>query len=835
MFSKKILQAMQNGATIITPNNRLSEQLLGYYLKTSQHQTLAKPNCLAYPMFLQKTFKQLTQSTPKKKHPHLLSNTHIQALWRNILNPEARLDSTQNLVNAIHQAFVICESWNISLPHPSFQTTPQTRQFETFRHLFLTELKKRNAITEYQLANYLIAHLNTRQTQHIIWFCFDDYTPIQNMLQTHFNQLKISQEHLELDNKPQTTHQYIAHDKTDEYTRIMQFIQKALNQKIKRIGVIVPNLNQEAPLLKRYLDRHFDDKIFNFSLGKPLADYPVIAHALRWLKLNLFEVEHHEVKLLLNSPYLAGAEEEFHARTHAQHHIPLLQERTLPFHTFKYALKQTTPKLFQTLNALTPYPKKATPRNWAKLFLNRLKQLGFPGEKSPDSIQYQCFERFISLFDELISLTLINPSMDAKSALEAFQDITKSCIFQPEKAEAPVNILGLLEASGCPFDTIWMCSMTHHNIPSKAHLNAFIPIALQRETNMPYAHAKREYILAEKRIHRLKQATNTLVLSYPALLNDIPTQPSPLILDLPELPQTHIPTPPKTALLIETERYHLPFTPQDKHIGGSARLTNQALCPFRAFAAHRLHATEYPDVTDSPDAAIRGQIIHHVLEQIWRALGSQKALIACTAEKLESHIEQAIQTALSPLKKNKPHSFPKLIQHLEQERLKRLIHAALLWDKKRSAFKIEALEERVTLTLGELEFQMRLDRLDTLESGEKWLIDYKSRIPSPVPFHEERPESPQLLLYALLDSTIRGLLFIELKKGHVSCRGFAEDAKNTGGIKALKSEENWSHYQQLWYERLTLLADEFHNGYCPPQPKKNSTCQTCRFHALCRI
>ena len=130
---------------------------------------------------------------------------------------------------------------------------------------------------------------------------------------------------------------------------------------------------------------------------------------------------------------------------------------------------------------------------------------------------------------------------------------------------------------------------------------------------------------------------------------------------------------------------------------------------------------------------------------------------------------------------------------------------------------------------------MRLDRLDTLASGEKWLIDYKSSIPSPLPFDEERPESPQLLLYALLDNAIRGLLFIELKKGHVACRGFAEDSKDTGGIKALKTDEHWSTYQKLWHERLTQLADEFYEGYCPPKPKKNSTCQTCNFHTLCRI
>ncbi|MCH9756312.1 MAG: PD-(D/E)XK nuclease family protein [Gammaproteobacteria bacterium] len=834
MLPKHILQAMQNGATIITPNNRLSEQLLAHYLQASQHQTLPKPTCFAYPSFLRKTFKQLT-TEDIQTHPRLLSDAHIQALWRHILTPEAAIDTNQNLLNAIHQAFVICENWGVEHPHPAFQTTPQTRQFESFRLQFLTQLKTRNAITEHQLAQYFITNMTSPQTQHILWVCFDDYTPIQRTLQAHFNQLNIIQEHIELTEHSNISYQYIANDKADEYARVQTFIQEQLDKQVKRIGIIVPNLNQEAPQLQRYLKRHFDDNIFDFSLGKPLADYPLITHALQWLRLNLFEISHHEVKLLLNSPYLAFAEEEFDARTDALQNIQLLQERIIPFKTFKYALKNVTPKLFHALDTLTPYPKNATPRNWAHFFLKRLKQLGFPSETSLNSTQYQCFERFITLFDEFMTLTLINPVMNAKSALEAFQDLAKACIFQPEKPETPVNILGLLEASGCQFDAIWMCGATQQNLPAKAHLNAFIPITLQRETNMPYAHAKQEYALAEKRLHRLKQSCDTLVFSYPALLNDIPTLPSPLISHLPELPKAAITTTPKTALLSEAESYQHPFTPLDALTGGSARLSNQALCPFRAFAAHRLHATECPDVTDSPDASIRGQVIHHVLEQLWRTLGSQKALLSCTEKDLEAHIEQAIQTALSPLKKNKPHSFPELVESIENTRLKRLMHAALSWDKARNAFEVEAIEASFTLRLNALEFRVRLDRLDCLASGEKWLIDYKSSIPSPLPFSEERPEAPQLLLYALLDDAIRGLLFIELKKGHVACRGFAEDSNDTNGIKALKSDEHWSTYQRLWHERLTLLADEFYEGHCPPKPKKNSTCQTCRFDTLCRI
>ena len=108
------IKALKNGATVITPNNRLSEQLLGHYLQTSTHQTLPKPRCLAYPTFLRETFKQLTQSTPHQVHPKLLSDAHTQALWRNVLNQDEQLETSQNLLTAIHQASVVCENWQIT-------------------------------------------------------------------------------------------------------------------------------------------------------------------------------------------------------------------------------------------------------------------------------------------------------------------------------------------------------------------------------------------------------------------------------------------------------------------------------------------------------------------------------------------------------------------------------------------------------------------------------------------------------------------------------------------------------------------------------------------------
>src|SRR3990167_4424623 len=127
-----LFTALQDGAIVITPNNRLTEQLLRQYLNAAPKATCKKPQCFAYPTFLREMFYQLIQNNPSPKHPILLSAAHIQSLWRDILGPEG-LDHSQTLINTLQQAFVICEYWQISLPHPDFQLTPQTEKFESFR------------------------------------------------------------------------------------------------------------------------------------------------------------------------------------------------------------------------------------------------------------------------------------------------------------------------------------------------------------------------------------------------------------------------------------------------------------------------------------------------------------------------------------------------------------------------------------------------------------------------------------------------------------------------------------------------------------------------------
>ena len=792
-------------------------------------------HCLPYQAYLHSLFKKARHLYANVTHPIVLGSQQQRYLWRQVLTQSSECFN-DGLLSKVQDAWTRCQHWQIAIDHPAFAQTPQTRLFQQWQQQLQHQLNALGAITEEQLASHLLTYPDLfNSNPSCIWVCFDDYTPQQRTLHQAMIAAGTPQYQYDLADQPSVTHQYPAKDSQDEYLQMVQWVTDKLATGEQRIALVVPDLQAQSSRLQRLLERHFAPNQFNLSLGQPLIDYPLVAHALHWLRLDKQPISNHQARLLLHSPYLAGSKTEFNARSEVMQDSTVLQETNLSLSALIQALSSQAPQLTEVLNHLSDYPAVASPAEWIGLFKNRLLELGFPGEYPLHSSSYQCFQRFITLLDELLPLSVITTEMNQTQALDALHDLAKSTIFQAQKSTTPVQVLGLLEASGCNFDSLWMSGLTDQCLPQKTNLSAFIPLDLQREHHMPHAVADKELQLAKQLLQRLQNGCNNSVFSYPRLSGDSPNLPSPLIRHLPELTLINKSPQGSSFCLIErSEDYLLPLTPTEPVRGGAALLANQAKCPFRAFAAHRLHAKPTPKVTDGPDASERGQLIHKILDLLWQGLGSQQHLLLLTPDELHQQIENAILSALAPLIDEGSHSFSPLIQDVEIARLHRLINASLDWEKQRPSFVVDALEQSFTIQLAGIDFHLRVDRLDKIASDKKWVIDYKSSLPLNKPWNEERPEAPQLLLYALLDNDINGLLFVQLKAGRITCSGLSEDDVPVRGVSALKKGETWSDLQQQWHQQLTQLATEFRIGHCPPTPNRLSTCQYCDFPNLCR-
>ncbi|MDR3443247.1 MAG: PD-(D/E)XK nuclease family protein [Legionella sp.] len=831
-----VFALLAKGITVITPNNRLSDSILQQYFSSCKLQTINKPICLPYGVALTKAYEALHYTNSEIPHPLLLNDTQCQHLWRTIIKAHDSITYSDGLLQSVINAWQRCLQWQIDSENPTFHYTPQTRQFQQWWQLCENQLAQEDLITENQLVPYLIHAESHLFAQPVVWVCFDEFTPQQLQLQEHLEACGLKQYHYDLDERATIPKLLSAKDDKEEYQQLISWLQLQIEQGHQRIGVVVPDLQQKSNALQRILAQHFNPALFNISLGQSLSAFPLVAHALCWLHLDGTSLSHHEASLLLQSPYLGCAKEEFLMRSEYQQEASLMEHQRLPLKTFIKDLEVLAPNLGQLLTKLCAYPKEASVHEWINLFQERLNTLGFPGDYGLNSENYQCFNRFSLLFDEFRKLSLLNACLSKTEALESLHYLTQNTIFQAQKTTASIQISGLLEASGCEFDSLWMMGLTDQCLPQKVHLSAFIPPQLQRELNMPHSLPVRELQFARKILKRLQSSADSVVFSYAQLQGDNPHLPCALVTMFPEFELVPIANPALHALdLIHIEEeYRVPITTEESISGGTALLANQAKCPFKAFAEHRLRAKATSQTSDGLDARERGQIIHKVMELLWQQLGSQQALFTLTPALLEEHINQAIHTALAPLKQQDSDSFPASIQEVESTRLKRLVIACLKWEKQRPPFTIAALEQQYSINLAGLEFKVRVDRLDQV-ADKKWVIDYKSSLPSSKPWYEDRPKEPQLILYALLDEQINALLLMQLKTGKISCSGLSEEKQSISGLSALKKDETWRECRESWQHQVTLLAEEFQQGYCPPQPAQLTVCQHCDYQNLCRF
>ncbi|HVT61889.1 MAG TPA: hypothetical protein VHD33_00165, partial [Legionellaceae bacterium] len=528
---------LYDGAVVITPNNRLSQQILqAYDLKyRAEKRIVPKPLCYPYITFLHTLFQKILYQQPYQHHPIVLSTQQAHHLWQSILI-QHHTTLSKGLLNAVYTAWEYCQAWHISPQDTSFHSTAYTRQFQIWFKEYHRALNTRHAITTQQIPTYIMENSLLMDHTTIIWTCFDELTPIQKSLEAYFTQYQCPSFQDDLVPKSTATYCFAAQDQLDEYQLMLEWIKTRLNLGDQRIAIVVPELQRDAPMLQRLFEQHFLSEYYNISYGRTLNEYPIIGTALECLALDLQQVTTGQMHLLLQSPFLKAGQQEFSARSQLLQDNPWIHSPILPWVKFLAYTAGKTPQLHSILQDLTPYPENDSPQGWVMHFRERLERLGFPGEGPILSPLYQSFQRFILLLDEFMSLAIVTPDMSAKDAIQALRELSQTIIFQTKKPSSPITVLGMLEASGCQFDSMWVTGISDQCLPQKPKFSPLLAITLQKTSLMPHTCAQREFIRAKKALERFAfGCQHTIVYSYPKIIGDQPQLPSFLIKDLPHL------------------------------------------------------------------------------------------------------------------------------------------------------------------------------------------------------------------------------------------------------------------------------------------------------------
>lgn len=128
-----------------------------------------------------------------------------------------------------------------------------------------------------------------------------------------------------------------------------------------------------------------------------------------------------------------------------------------------------------------------------------LQLLGFSGERSLNSEEYQTYQKWQALLVEFASLDRAAVSqVSLYFAVTHLKQVTRETLFQPESPAVPIQILGVLEANHVTFDHLWIMNLSHEQWPLRANPNPFIPLELQAKCELPFYHNQRRLLIVKK-------------------------------------------------------------------------------------------------------------------------------------------------------------------------------------------------------------------------------------------------------------------------------------------------------------------------------------------------
>lgn len=625
------------------------------------------------------------------------------------------------------------------------------------------------------------------------------------------------------------------------------------------IGCILPNLTElRNPLIRLFTDGYLtttekvSDFPFNISGGDALNQFPIIDIISKLLKLNNNTLKLEELSSILRTPFIKGGFEEMDQRARFDAYLRSKSSAYVSVDCLlnDEKLLKTCPLFYHLLacfRSISSATERESVEHWTCLMVKQLQAWGWPGDKALTSIDYQLVERYKKLLTEFCSLYFLMPAISYDEAIQLLLKLVKHTLFQPKKEHKPIQVLGALEAAGMCFDYLWIAGLDNEAWPAPPAPNPFIPFEIQKRNDMPHATAERELQFSLHLTARFLQSANQIIFSYAEMDEDRPLRASPLIEHLPITTINHHQWISIEQLIFASKKtesyvdeYGPPVTNQVIK-GGSGILKAQAACPFQAFARFRLLAQPLEQGQIGLAAHERGNLVHDCLATIWSSLKNHATLCQFTDEQLQEVITLAVNEALTKLKNKKLIILSEHFIALEKKRLETLLFHWLQLEKQRQPFEVICCEFRQTSNFGPLTLTLQIDRIDKLQDGTPLLIDYKTGKPSVLNWFGQRPEEPQLPLYAILwGETPGGLVFGQLRPGEMAFKGITAESDQIPGTIQLEQvkEVDYTHFSQLiayWQTHLLHLANDFIQGKADVSPKESATCHFCELQTLCRV
>ncbi|PIP37957.1 MAG: DNA repair protein [Desulfobacterales bacterium CG23_combo_of_CG06-09_8_20_14_all_51_8] len=879
---------LEDKAVMVTVNQHLARYLTSRFNKQqidAGKSVWETPDILPYSAWLGRLYANARYLPDKELSGNLkipLSAAQEQYVWQKVIQSSTSGNSLLRVpetVKAAIEAWTICKERRLPLHELTHAPPEDTLVFLEWAEAFENQCRRNGWLGTASRAEAVVQLLKSGTMPapgQMILAGFDELSPQQVLLVKALEDAGCRIFELAVSEVSSQALRCGLADTETEMKAAARWARARLEENpLGRIGIVVRDLNA----LRSDLVRIFDDvfhpsmvlspqiagkRAYNISLGRPLDDYPLIRTALMILKFACRDLSVDEYSRLLRSPFIGGADAEFSKRAIMDARIRENGETSLSVSDMMHFSSEHQdkdrhpgvfcPKLSERLEkfkkAIGEIPKKQLPSGWVRDFLNLLDAMGWPNGRKLNSEEFQTVIAWHEVLQAVSSYDPISGEMDIHEAISLLSQNVTAKNFQPETEDAPVQVLGVLEAAGEGFDHLWIMGLDAENWPPSAKPNPLLPGGVQKKYNVPHASPERELAYAREVTRRLLASAGHTVVSYPLTDKDTALFPSPLISFLEQV-TIHPGEANWRARVVNAADFekiidqHGPAAGAKSHIsGGTGLLKAQATCPFSAFAAYRLKAEGLEVPESGLNARERGSLVHNALELFWEQVKTLDALKKLPDEELSGTVSHAVNRAVSAMAKNHPRTFTRRFTELEKERLKFLVLEFLAVDSQRTSFTVIGREEKLVCTIADIELNTVVDRIDCLNDGRRVIVDYKTGEPKVADWFTDRIAEPQLPLYSVaVEKEVAGVVFARLKKGHVAYLGVAEAAQvipGAAGPGDKKSPmENYSSLKdviRVWKGKIEFLADEVRQGIAKVAPVSvHKSCLYCDFGPMCRI
>jgi probable DNA repair protein len=875
----EIAAALKRGATVVTGNQRAARTLRREFDRKQRLLGLKswRPAAvLAWDTWTSGLWRQLLVDGHVSLL--LLNRTQEHAVWRAVLEADAELASLRSVDSLAEMA---ADAWRLLCRYNGqgrlrrAAVSADTRAFQRWAQVFERTCKAKGFLAQANLEETLCEAVAAGQAEcaagGVALLGFDVLTPAQTGLVEELRAAGVQVEHLRLSAQQESRTLVATADEAEELAAAARWIRTFLEQQPEaRVAVIVPSLETQRAEIDRVFREVLAPELediaaesatgpYEFSLGRALAEAPPVAVALDLLRWATEPLPVERVSGLLLSPYFCGAREDRGARAEfdafelrkARILRPELSldwlSKTMDRSKRRSAIGRLPDALRAMRRVIANRLNSADRRSHAEC-AERMQELleaaGWGAGSREDSVEFQTRRRWESALDELATLDFDGQRVGFAQALEPLVRIAKQTVFASESREAPVQVMGPLEAAGSSFDALWFLRGGDLSWPVATAANPLLPWLLQRKLGMAGTDVARDSEAARRMTERIAESAGTVIFSYARESVEGRQRASTAMagLGLEEVEAAEMVRPPATRRVAELQELEDTARVQalpDHVIHGGARILElQAACGFRAFAEQRLWSTEVETVELGMDARESGTVVHRVLEYFWDEVKSQSALRAMTTMQRSELLEACIVRALARTAELSSTAWDNAYLDMQHARLHSLVGAWLELESRRSPFEVKLSEKEFEdVRVGPLRLSVRMDRVDVVEGGEV-VIDYKTGIASPSDWLTDRPNAPQLPLYAILSNPdqLHGVAFGLVRAGEgMELKGYAT-SEGVLPKRATMKAASLAAQVEDWRRVLERLAEDFAAGGARVAPNKYpTTCERCGQRILCRL